>query len=254
MTLKERIIRKELNFPSNFAEKTEKEWGFLFLDETNPTSHDSNHAVIFPDKYGELEKVLSEIAEFYSLKNIQPRIYQPFTEGFFMDNASILRKNSWDIQIYGKMRFMVLEGKNKIHNERRLRITELESWDDRISRDVLIPNGSLYEIDVLKKSMENKGFHVFAGYLDDRAVCLASLDYTDPETARMASAETAEELRGKGYARELVSYLTDWHRKNSESPLYLWPLNKTAEKIFEEAGFVTSFYEEAGSAIYHRTF
>lgn len=251
-SIRERILRKELEFPETFANKIEKDYGILFYDEENPQSHDSNHAVIYPNKVKNLDQVLGRIAKFYLDKNLHPRIYQPYTDGYFMDNAPTFRKNSWDLQLYGQMKFMVLKGENKIKNERRLLIKEVNTWDERIANDILIPNGSLFEMGVLKKRLERKEIFVFAGYMNDRAVCLATVDYTDKDIARMDSAETAEELRGRGFARELIFYIVEFHRKRYTMPLYLWPLNKTAENIFIEAGFVTEFTAEAGSAIYNR--
>lgn len=250
--LRDIIIKKELEFPETFANKVEEDFGVLFFSESNPLSHDSNHAVIYPERVKKLDEVLAKIAAFYTSKGLQPRIYQAYIDSYLMDNAATFRKNSWDVQIYGQIPFMVLKEKNEIRNDSRLNIVRVSKWDDRIAEDILIPNGSLYEMDVLKQRLKNPNVEVFAGYMGSRAVSIASVDYVDDKIARMDSAETAEELRGRGFARELISFVVEYHKKNHKRPLYLWPLNKTAEKIFYEAGFRTEFTAEAASAIYNR--
>ena len=72
----EKIYREEDLFPREITRWEKREYGFLFYNEENKDSFDSNHAIIFREKVHDLEKVLKDIIHFYEEKGIRPRIYQ----------------------------------------------------------------------------------------------------------------------------------------------------------------------------------
>lgn len=148
---------------------------------------------------------------------------------------------------------MLLTGENRIRTSRTLEIRELKEWDPRIARDILIPDGNGYVAGQVRRSIENDRYRVLVGYLQDHAVSMVTIFYGDYGLARLSSAETAEELRGRGYARELISAIVEMHRAESALPVYLWPQNVTAARIFREAGFEEIFQEELARAVYNRS-
>lgn len=251
--LKERIVKTELDVPKYLADSQKTAYGVLYWDKTKKTNHYLNHAVIYPDQVEDLKEVLGQITRFYRSQGIQPRVRQPFTTGFFMNHANEFRISGYDIQIFAPTRFMLLTKDNQIRTGSRLAIRELKEWDERVARDILLPDGNDDAVEQIRRSIAVSRYRVLVGYLDDRAVSMATIFYGDHGVARLDSAETAEELRGRGYARELISAIVDMHRDESRHPLYLWPQNNTAEKIFREAGFTDLFQEELASATYHGT-
>lgn len=67
-----------------------KDYGLLFYNENNKSSHDNNHAILYADKLGDLDTILEEIKSVYTkglslgnLKNgmseLQPRYFYPTT-------------------------------------------------------------------------------------------------------------------------------------------------------------------------------
>lgn len=250
--LKERILKTELDFPKYISNSMAASFGMFYWDEWDKENHSLNHALLYPDRVTDLQSVLSEIAEFYLSRGIQPRIHQPYTTGYFLDHANELRINGYDVKLYPPTQFMILSEEKPSNACSALSIKELEDWDPRIATDILIPDGNEKEVELTKRNIYGDRYRVLVGYLREKAVSMATIFYGDYGVARLDSTETAEELRGRGYASELVSAIVQMHRRESDMPLYLWPQNVTAGKIFRKAGFKLLFQEERATALYHR--
>ena len=248
--LKARIVSTELEYPKYVCRHEHREFGILYYDDADRTNPNLNHAVLGPDRITDLKAVLAEIRDFYLDRGIQPRVRQPFTSGYFLDHADELRTSGYDIQLFAPTRFMLLTSENRIPHQRELTIRELHQWDPRVADDILIPDGNIDAVEQIRRNIAGNRYRVLVGYLGERAVSLAILFYGDHGVARVAMAETVSELRGRGYARELISAVVARHRQESVMPLYVWPHNVTAEKIFREAGFVDLFQEELAIATY----
>lgn len=249
--LETRILRTELDFPKYICHFKTTDFGVMYWDDENKTNQYLNHAILYPEKVNNLCGILAQITDFYLEKGIQPRIRQPFTRGYFIDHADEFRKSGYDIQLFSPTQFMLLQGENTIHTTGKLKIEELHQWDERIAQDILIPDGNPQTVEQIKRNINSRRYRVLAGYLNDEAVTVATIFYGDHGVARLDSAETSAELRGKGYARDLISAIVEMHRAESRMPLYLWPQNVTAEKIFREAGFTDLFSEELAIAAYY---
>ena len=72
--LRSNILKEECEFPKWFSSYEEKIYGILFFNEKDKDSHDSNHAILYPEKIEGINGVLSEIKNFYLEKGIIPRI------------------------------------------------------------------------------------------------------------------------------------------------------------------------------------
>ncbi len=251
--LKERILKTEVEYPRYLARWQETEFGMLYWNENDKDNPTLNHALLYPDQIRDFKVILDSVTTFYLKKGIQPRVQQPYTSGYFMDHADEFRVNGYDVQLFAPTEFMLLTGENKIQSNRTLEIHELKEWDPRIERDILIPDGRGYAAGQVRGCIENDRYRVLVGYLNNNAVSMVTIFYGDYGLARLSSAETAEELRGRGYARELISAIVDMHRAESDLPVYLWPQNVTAARIFKEAGFEVIFQEELARAVYHRS-
>lgn len=249
--LMDRILRTEMDYPKYISNFEEKPFGVIYHDQSDPDNPYLNHAIIFPDQVEDLPGALDAITQFYLERGIQPRVRQPFTKGYFMDHATEFRIKGYDIQLFAPTRFMLLENPNRIQATGKLEIRELTEWDPRVAEDILIPDGNGQAVEEIKRNIMGRRYRVLVGYLQGKAVSMVTIYYGDHGVARLASAETAAELRGQGYARELISTIVDMHRRESSLPLYLWPQNITAEKIFREAGFTDFFQEELAIATYH---
>jgi len=123
--LKTNILREECEFPKLFASYEEKEYGILFFNEDDRDSHDSNHAILFPEQIENLSDVLSDITNFYLQKSIAPRIYQPYAPDYFTAHAAELKNAGYTVTMYGNSKFMLLSEENTIQQPARLQIQRL---------------------------------------------------------------------------------------------------------------------------------
>jgi GNAT superfamily N-acetyltransferase len=252
MKTENNIIMTEIEFPKIFTHFVYKEYGVLFYNDNNKFSHDSNHAILYPYKLGNMDVVLEEIKKFYLEKGITPRIYHPYVNGFLEQNKQSFLNHEFKIEVYGDCQYMLLTDENKIIVPKRLLIKRLIKWDDRVASQIFIPNGKEYAINVIKESIKNQKYHLFIGFLNDIAVTVASLYYSDYGCVRLDDLETAINYRNNGYSRELIRHVVEYHKKNSSDTFYLWAENPTAQRIYMEAGFtVMPIQYESWSAVYN---
>ena len=244
------LIKTELLFPKIFSNYEERDWGVLFCNENNKTSHDSNHCVIFGSNITDL--ILEEIKSFYQEKQITPRIYHPFINGYLHKNRDILIRHGFKIEVNNSDQCMILTNKSQIKSSNQLNIKCLNSWDERIVHDILIPNQSEYEIDLLKNAIKNKHFKLFLGYKNHQAVTMASLlYYSDTNCVRLDHVQTAVTYRNQGFSKELIDFLVNYHEENSNATLYLSVENLVAQKIYQNAGFsLSKTHFESWTAFY----
>jgi len=89
MDIKSNITKAEQEFPRLFTFCEERSYGTLFHNAKIKDHHDSNHAILYPEKISDLGAVLADIRDFYQSKGINPAIYHPPVENYFIDNAKI---------------------------------------------------------------------------------------------------------------------------------------------------------------------
>jgi len=248
--IQENILREELEFPKLFASFDEKEYGILFFNIDDKESHDNNYAILYPDRIVDFEQVIIDIKSFYLKKDIIPRIYQPFIDGYFTKKKAILEKCGYSIKLFGKNKFMLLSADSMIHIPKRLDIRRITQWNEQIGIDIFIPSGEGYAIEVEKNSLKSDRYYLFAGYLGKDMAALVSFHTSKHDCTRFDYIETAPKHRGNGYAREILSFTTDYCKQNKLPNCFQWPAHETSEKICYAAGFRTLFESEAGAAVY----
>ncbi|MDF2542426.1 MAG: hypothetical protein K0S47_2144 [Herbinix sp.] len=245
------IKLEEDMFPKTFTNCTETEYGVLFYNGQNKSSYDSNHALIYKDRVSDLNTVLTSITDFYLKMRINPNIYQAVEdEGYFKENEAIFHQHGYKVWIEGPDNFMVLSAENQINSKYQLDIKLITKWDERIASDICIPSEEEHEIDVIKASVSNPCYRVFVGYHGEKAVAITYFHLSDYDCCRFDYILISKEHREQGYARELLSYVTDYCREQQLKNCFQWPAHKTSEKICYEAGFRHLFYAEAGRASY----
>lgn len=250
MDLKDRILKTEIEFPKIFASFVEKDYGILFYNEDDKESCDSNHAVLYTGKISDIKHVLAEIKDFYLNKDLVPRIYHPYTTGYFESNKAAFEDCGFEVRIYSKDRLMLLTQNNKIVTGKTLEVRQLKEWDDRIATDIFIPNGEEYEVEVAKNSMLYKNNYLFAGYINDTAVTTVYFHVSEYGCTRFDYINTAKNYRNKGYAREILSYAVDFCSENNLPDCYQCPAHETSFRMCHEAGFRVLFELENGEAVY----
>lgn len=238
-------------FPKDFTNFEEREFGILFYNTKTPNSYDSNHAVIYKEKIKNLSTVLQEITSFYHERNLQPSIYQAAGEvNYFIDNKTVFKSNGYTVWEEGPLDYMLLQADNQLKTSNQLRIERLEEWDERIANDIFIPSEEPWEIEVVKNNLKSPKYKVFVAYLEEKAVAITYFHISNLGCCRFDYIIVSKEYRKSGYARELLSYVTNYCRKNQIKNCYQWPANEISKKICFESGFRAVFTEITARASY----
>lgn len=245
------IIRGEENeFPKMFTQYKETPYGILYFNIENKDSHDSNHAIIYPEHIDNLSTVLKDIDSFYNEKELNPSIYHPFVKEYFKENEKTFAKCGFKITYKESHRVSLLSEKSQIIPNDVIEIKKLTEWDERIAKDILIPNNQHYEAPVCEESMKRIGNHVFVGYKNEKAVVYVIFHVSPLNCTRFDFIVTAKNERGKGYARQIMHQVASFCR-NENLPLpATWFANDTSERLNFEAGFrPTDLWLEGGYAV-----
>jgi len=250
------MLREEDEFPKTFTNFEERDFGILFYNEQNKLSYDSNHALIYKENITDLTKVLNEITDFYVSKQIHPSIYQAAEDdGYFITNKTIFKDHGYRVWEDEAKKFMILSAENKLNDNitNQLDIKLVTEWDERIATDICIPSDEAYEIEVAKNSIKSDKHRVFVGYKGEKAIALTYFHISEKyNCCRFDYIMISKDYRKRGYARELLSYVTDYCREHKIENCFQWPAHETSERICYEAGFRTMFTIDAGRASYKK--
>lgn len=249
--LKQQIIDTESEYPKFIVNSLTLPFGTFYWDDQDKDNIHFNHAVLNQAGVTDLKATLEQITRFYKDRGIQPRLFQPYTKGYFMEHADEFRVSGYDVQLYAPMQFMLLKEEPQ-KGSRPLEVLELKEWDERIAQDILIPDGNEASAQQLARLIGGERYKVYAGYLEDKAICVAIVLFGDHGVNRLSFAETVGEMRGKGYGQSLVAHLVAEHQKSGLGPLYTATDNRAAMRLFEKCGFVPVFEEELATAVYNK--
>ena len=143
LTLK-KIFTEEDLFPREVTSFEKRDYGFLFYNEQNKDSYDSNHALIYKNKINDIKLVLKEIIDFYKTKNITPNIYQSvFDEGYFEQIKNELENFGFEI-FTETQRYMVLKEENKIKPNPEIEIKKIDKWNDEYGKEIFEKSNESY--------------------------------------------------------------------------------------------------------------
>lgn len=232
----QKIIDFEINFPRSFANVKKKDYGPLFHNTENPTSYDSNHAVILTGK--DLNYIIGDIEKFYSEKKLIPRIYSSLQDDKLSNLKPHLVKHGFTISAEDKTLYLVHKYKSRIATPRNLAFKRVFELDNSIVSMLESQNVERIKI-LMKRHLKNDKFHLLIGYLyDETPVTMASIEYNDNGIARIDDVLTGINYRGRGYAKQITQYFVDYHYRHTNNIMYLNSENPTAIKIYKKAGFV----------------
>lgn len=249
MTLFERIAKEEQEFPRLFTCYEERPYGTLFFNPRIKDHHDSNHAILYPEKIDKLDVVLDEITRFYQSKGIQPAIYHPSCEDYFISNSKILKQSGYEFMTALDARIMTLQNTAISPLSGRLDIR-------RITEYSMIEDGSFfverddYLTEIYRNCIDKKGHYLFVGYFENKPVTLLSFHVSEYGCTRFDEMKTADPYKHNGFAREMNKFAANFCVTNNLPVAYQWPAHGTSERITSEAGFRQSFTLPFGWASY----
>lgn len=235
--LKERLIKAEIDYPGLFSTRFEKPWGMIFMNPDNPTSHDSNHAVITHGRA--YKKILKEITTYFESHKVTPRIYGAYREKQLKVLEPLLTERGFAIEKSADHLMFHQTGRNRRYPS-RLVFKRQQSYDEALFKQLYEPDEWAYSLPVQKVSVTNAHFHIFVGYLEGVPVVTSTLSDFSNGLYRLDDVVTVPAYRKHGFAREMLSFLVDYFEENIQGFLYLWVIDPSAQKIYEEVGFTES--------------
>lgn len=245
----EKIYEEEDLFPREITFWEEREYGFLFYNEENKDSYDSNHAVIFKNRISDLNQVLDDIIKFYIKKGLKPVIYQSISdEGYFEDIKNILFVygfESWS----ESQRYMVLSELNTIMPNTEITVQKISEWQEKYGSEIFEKAEEPWEIAVAKRSLDNSNTLFFVAYYNEVPVGM-TYAHTHDDVCRVDYLLVSKEHRNIGVGRALINSFVEYCKVNQIENCFLWPGGETAERIYYEAGFRYVETKQAGRASY----
>lgn len=245
----EKMYREEDLFPREIANFEKREYGYLFFDEENKDSFDSNHALIFKEKIADLGQVLEDIISFYKGKGIRPTIYQSILEeGFFKESEKVFQEygfESWS----EPQKYMILVKENTIVPTPKVSVKMITEWKEVYGKEIFEKAEEPWETAVAKKALSNKNTLFFVATYLGKPVGMLYGHIRDG-VCRGDYLLVSKEYRKIGVARALTHSFVEYCKVNHIENCYLWPDGDTAEKIYYEAGFRVVETKMAGRAAY----
>ena len=243
-----KIYLEEDLFPKDITSWIERPYGFLFYNDENKESYDSNHALVFRNRVTELDQVLEDIVQFYSEKGIRPSIYQSIADdGYFEHISDELTRHGFSFWTEPQ-NYMVLLGENKIQPNPNITVQKVTRWDDAFATHIFEAAGEPWEIDVAKKALDKANTLFFVAYDNSVPVGMTHCHVADG-VCRVDYLLVATNCRNKGVGRALIHYFVEYCVQNHIENCYLWPDGETAANIYQEAGFRTVAVKQAGRAM-----
>ena len=243
-----KIYLEEDLFPKDITSWIERPYGFLFYNDENKESYDSNHALVFRNRVTELDQVLEDIVQFYSEKGIRPSIYQSIADdGYFEHISDELTRHGFSFWTEPQ-NYMVLLGENKIQPNPNITVQKVTRWDDAFATHIFEAAGEPWEIDVARKALAKANTLLFVAYDNSVPVGMTHCHVADG-VCRVDYLLVATNCRNKGVGRALIHYFVEYCVQNHIENCYLWPDGETAANIYQEAGFRTVAVKQAGRAV-----
>lgn len=243
-----KIYLEEDLFPKDITSWIERPYGFLFYNDENKESYDSNHALVFRNRVTELDQVLEDIVQFYSEKGIRPSIYQSIADdGYFEHISDELIRHGFSFWTEPQ-NYMVLLGENKIQPNPNINVQKVTRWDDAFATHIFEAAGEPWEIDVARKALDKANTLFFVAYDNSVPVGMTHCHVADG-VCRVDYLLVATNCRNKGVGRALIHYFVEYCVQNHIENCYLWPDGETAANIYQEAGFRTVAVKQAGRAV-----
>lgn len=243
----EKIYVEEDLFPREITSWEKREYGYLFYNEENKDSYDSNHALIFRESVSDLKQVLTDIVRFYTEKGIRPNLYQSIRdEGYFEAVKKELADcgfESWT----ESQKYMVLSEKNTITPNPAVVVERVSEWKEEYGTEIFEKAGEPWEIDVAKRALMNRNTLFYVAFYQGKPVGMTNCHVTDG-VCRVDYLLVSKECRNIGVGRALINCFVKDCDARKFALCYLWPDGETAERIYYEAGFRHIETKQAGRA------
>jgi hypothetical protein len=240
MVIKNNIAKAEQEFPRLFTFYEDRPYGTLFYNTKIKDHHDSNHAILYPEKIKNLNSVLIDIKNFYQSKDINPAIYPPPVENYFIENAILLKNNGFEFMTGLDARMMLLKTNEQMQLSNILDIRQIKD-KDMIEKGSYFIEKDEYLTEIYRNCILKPNHYLFVGYYEEKPVALISFHVTEYNCTRFNEMKTAKAFMKRGFAREMNKFAVNFCINNQLPIAYQWPAHGTSERITSEAGFQVAF-------------
>jgi hypothetical protein len=176
MDITKTIRESEYTFPRQFSDQYMNEHFIINTSQDNPSSHDSNHAILIDIK-NNTELLIKEIEEYFVEKNITPRFYPGWIENEIDTLFPILENNGYEIEADEIKMFTFQKTQPKVSN---CTIYRAKDINKEISELIELEDGGDWNIRRINKLIINDDYHYL--YIKDenqRIVTVAGLFISD---------------------------------------------------------------------------
>lgn len=226
------IIWHDNNYVRAFADVESRDYGELFYNRANPTSYDSNHALILKLD-GDLDAAIADVIVFYRGLDIAPRIYHGFAPGATEVLLPKLLALGFKMEVFDEEYFECTE-RSVIKPRAEFELRRVRQLDEAAL--AVFQEEGPWSVGVIERQLARDDYHMLAGYVAGIPVTMAALDLGERVT-RVDDVMTHPAHRRQGYGRALMDGLVNYHRRISDNALYLYSGIPSAVRIYQEAGF-----------------
>jgi ribosomal protein S18 acetylase RimI-like enzyme len=232
----DKMLGYELTFCQLFTNKVTTEYGIIYYNPLNPSSHDSNHANIL-DIDNNPEPAIRDIIAFYRNYGLVPRVYCSFIAGELAHLRAPLESLGFTFTAANE-EFMVFPHPFSSNPDTTLPVRRITCLTDDIIELIRADDAGDWTVNVLKNAVNHENFHLLGLFQQDRCVAIASVQVMYGYS-RIDNVVTFTEFRGQHFGTRLISYLVSYHASLSGNYLYLFANNPIAIRLYKNIGFKT---------------
>ncbi len=243
------IKRLELAHLERRAVKVERDWGYIFYDDTNPNYYESNHAHVL-EIVTNPEKVVEEVIDFFQHKQITPRFYI-YRLPEQKELVAVLIERDFELERFNDA---VQRWNHSLLKLESISDIEIEIVDWNNFDDALRVQGSIEEFGgeevsgkVFTRDFNDPMYLQFLLRYRGQPAAVASL-FIAQQQGLLENLATLEKFRGKSLIGRLIYYIQDYSRKYKLKDLWMIPINQRVEAVYQKYGFETIGYLEVGHA------
>lgn len=236
----DKILELEFAYLATFTTRHDREWGYLFLNESQPAYYDANHAHV-RKLVDHPENVVEEVITFYQEKSIIPRFYIYTPD----EQPALIRELKSKEFGYEELPSPVQLWDQKVMNLERNDSISIEEVTEANYQEALEIECSIKEIGgrevrekALKEEFDHPAYqHFLLRY--NGVACSTACIFAHGRQARMESVATLEEYRGKGLIGYIIQHIQQVVQEQGFENLWVFPINERVEKVYNRYGFDT---------------
>ncbi|EGA89821.1 acetyltransferase, GNAT family protein [Planococcus donghaensis MPA1U2] len=249
MDLLKQINELDFALLQSFSTKLDRPWGALFLNRDQPDYYDANHAYINTQPEHP-KKVINEVVSFYRSHSITPRFYLDHVNSL-TSFITLLKEEGFQ---YEDLPQSIQLWNKKVTSLSIPELVTVEKVDDTNYQDASWVECQINEFG--GKAVREKAFETefkdsrythFLLKVNGRPSSTACL-FVHNNQGRIESVATIEKFRGQGLIGFVLQQIQIEAQAMKLENLWVHPINKQVEKVYNRYGFDTIHTLQSGHA------